>query len=400
MTLIIAAAPITTLFAVSLMTELPFTALLLALILLVEARKVSGGRALLAGLLGAAAFLTRTNAIVLLAAIPIVLLPQRLYRQTLAFVAPLLAAIAGWQTWCATRSFRAADLTTAYYTSYTSFYAWTFSWADLPHRVWANADGIIESLARLVLFHNGDEPWIRALSWVITAAAAGGVVNLYRRGIRYYPTFAALLVVVLLLWQYPPDQRFVYPLFPLYVAGLATKMMEIGSVAVRSWKTATGGNRVAAIPVLLAIAGLSIGSVWSDVEGTFVLLPSYFSERQEQLTRLHPVWQWIAGNTAADARFAACDDALLYLYSRRHGYTEVILPGVIYGDQAIAVPAYIEGLPAMWRRVGITHVLFTDFDFLRDLHTPGHDALGRLLSGSPQFQLLYADKAARVYAVR
>ena len=293
LTALMSLAPITTLFAVSLMTELPFTAVLLALMLLIERREITARQALVAGLLGAAAFLIRTNAIVLVVAVPALLIPRRRYRQAAAFVAPMLIAIAGWQGWCATRAFHATDDINAYYTSYAAFYARTFSWADLPHRIWANADAIIESLARLVLFQSGDEPWMRALAWVMMAAAAAGVVSLFRRGMRYYPAFAVLLLAELLLWQYPPDQRFVYPLLPLYVAGLATKLSEIAGLAGRSWKTSTGANRVAAVPVLVAIAALVIGSVWSMAQGTVVVLPDYFHERQRQLSRLQPVWAWI-----------------------------------------------------------------------------------------------------------
>ncbi len=400
LTVLVAAAPITTLFAVSLMTELPFTAVLLGLLLLIEGREFSSRRSFVAGLLGAAAFLIRTNAIVLAAGVPLLLALRRRYRQAVAFLAPMAAAIAGWQLWCATRGFHARDDITAYYTSYATFYARTFSWADLPHRVWTNTDAIIESLARLVLFHGGDEPWLRALSWVMTAAAVAGVVALFRRGIRYYPVFAALLAGVLLLWQFPPDQRFVYPLFPLYVAGLATKLAEVAGLAVKSWKTGARANRVAAIPVLAAIALLAGASLWSTMQGTLVLLPDYFGERQRQLARLQPVWHWIAASTPPEARFAACDDTLLYLYSGRRGYTEPILPAVVYGSPAATVPGYIEGLPALWRQVGVTWVLFTDYDFQRDLHEPGHDALARLLADPKRFRLLYSDGAARVYFMR
>jgi hypothetical protein len=400
LTALVAAAPVTTLFAVSLMTELPFTAMLLALILVIEGGEFSSRRCLVAGVLGAAAFLIRTNAIVLVVAVPVLLIPRRRYRQALAFVTPMMIAIAGWQAWCATRAFHARDDITAYYTSYTAFYVRTFSWADLPHRLWTNADAIIESLARLVLFSAGDDPWLRAISWVITAAAAAGAWSVFRRGIRYYPLFAALLVAVLLLWQYPPDQRFVYPLFPLYLAGLATKLAEVAGLALRNWKTGAGANRVTAAAVLLAITALAVGSLWSTVQATLVLLPEYFAERQRQLIRLQPAWRWIAENTPANARFAACDDTLLYLYSGRRGYTEPILPGVVYGSQETTVPPYIAGLPALWRQVGVTHVLLTDYDFVRDLHERGHDALARLLSDSRRFQPLYSDRASRIYAVR
>jgi hypothetical protein len=50
--------------------------------------------------------------------------------------------------------------------------------------------------------------------------------------------------------------------------------------------------------------------------------------------------------------------------------------------------------------LGVTHVLLTDYDFLRDLHAPGHEALARLLGDPRRFRLLYFDPAARIYGVQ
>jgi len=147
------------------------------------------------------------------------------------------------------------------------------------------------------------------------------------------------------------------------------------------------------------MAALAIGSLCAGTYGTAVVLPDYFHERQTQLARLQPAWHWIAANTPPDARFAACDDTLLYLYAGRRGYTEPILPAVVYGTPEKTVPPYIASLPALWKQIGITHVLLTDYDFVRDLHSLGHDELARLLSQSQRFRLVYSDPAARVYAL-
>src|SRR5258708_24422507 len=141
LTLMLAVTPMTIVFSTSLMTEIPCTAALLAVLLMVETEeKLSTKRALLAGLCAAAAFLIRTNVIVLIVSVPALLIVRRNYRAALSFAAPLFTAIAGWFAWCATHASPFHDDILSYYTSYVGFYIKTFSLHDLPLRLWVNAD--------------------------------------------------------------------------------------------------------------------------------------------------------------------------------------------------------------------------------------------------------------------
>ncbi len=397
-TVLLAFGPMTTIFAVTPMTELPFSVLLLGVMLLIEGREdLSPQHAFLAGGIAAAGFLMRTNAIALAASVPFVLLLRRRIKPAFAFFAPLGAAILGWQGWCALNAYPAKDDVLSYYTSYVGFYLRTFSWAELPHRLWVNLDAVIEWQARLVLFHVGNEFWIRPVAWVMTAAAAAGVVTLYRRGFRQYPVFAALFIVVLLFWKYPPDQRFVYPLLPLYIAGLATKLHEIAALAVVTWRTKPAADRVAAVVMLALIAALAGGSLFLMLRGTVSLLPDYFQECETRMAQMQPVYGWIASHTAPGDRFAAYDDTLLYLYAGRHGYTVPVLPRLVYEQNPEAVSAYVLGLPELWRARQVSYVLVTASDFRRDLHTPAQDSLARLVQDRTHFQPVYADPTAQVY---
>lgn len=397
-TVLLAFGPMTTIFAVTPMTELPFSVLLLAVMLLIEGREdLSARQAFLAGVIAAAGFLMRTNAIALAASVPFVLLLRRRIKPTLAFFAPFGIAILGWQGWCALNAYPAKDDVLSYYTSYVGFYLRTFSWAELPHRLWVNLDAVIEWQARLVLFHVGNEFWIRPVAWVMTAAAAAGVVTLYRRGFREYPSFAVLFIVVLLFWKYPPDQRFVYPLLPLYIAGLATKLHEIAALAVVTWRTKPAADRVAAVVMLALIAALAGGSLFLMLRGTVSLLPDYFQECETRMAQMQPVYGWIASHTAPADRFAAYDDTLLYLYAGRRGYTVPVLPRLIYEQNPEAVGAYVLGLPELWRARQVSYVLVTASDFRRDLHTPAQDSLARLVQDRTHFQQVYRDPAAQVY---
>jgi hypothetical protein len=396
--LVMAVGPMTAIFATAPMTELPFTAVILAVLLLIEARdELSVRRALLAGMLAAAAFLIRTNALAFAVSVPFLLVITRKYRPAVAFMLPLAAATAGWLSWCAAHAYPSHDNILSYYTSYVNFYIRTFSLSDLPQRVWVNADALIEALAGLILFTTGQELWIRVVAWVMTAVATAGTVILFRRGLRHYCVFAVVFIVLLLFWQYPPDKRFVYPLLPLYIAGLVTKLTEIGKLAVVTWRTGGGANRSASVVALSMTFLVAGGSAVSMVYGLGRVLPAYFEDRQQERAQMLPVYRWIAASTRAGERFAAYDDALLYLYAGRSGYTVPILPTLVYDNDPEAISNYVYSLPELWREKQVTYLLVTRGDFQRDFHTPAQDALNRLVQDRSRFQPLYKDAIAQVY---
>jgi hypothetical protein len=399
LTLILAVTPMTIVFSTSLMTELPCTAALLAVLVMVEKpEKLSTRRALLAGLCAAAAFLIRTNVIVLIVSVPAVLILRRSYRAALAFAAPLFAAIAGWFAWCAAHASPFHDDILSYYTSYIGLYIKAFSWQELPERLWLNADSICEYLARLVLFQNSDEMGFRILGWVITAAAIRGVVILYRRGMRHYIAFAALSTGVLLIWHYPADYRFVYQMLPLYIAGLVTQLAAVVSLILESWRLRKMSNRVAAVLVSAVVALIGCGSAVSIGHGVLWELPEYYNDREVATQRMLPVYRWIGYNIAADARFAAYDDTMLYLYTGRRGYTTPILPRVVYNSEAGKTHDYItREMPELWRQKRVNYVLVTEYDFRRDLHKPALESLVRLVQDRTRFEPVYADQTVQLY---
>jgi hypothetical protein len=394
LTLIPAFCPITILLGVSPLTELPFCVVLLSLMLLLGAKREAW---LLAGTLAALAFLIRSNSIVLAVSVPLLLILQRRIRAAMAFLTPLAAAIVGWQFWCFRNASTATDDMVVYYTSYVKFYVQTFSWPDFPHRMWVNFAAIMEALAKLVLFSVDNTFGARVLGWLLTITAAAGVVSLFRQGIRHYPAFAALFVSVLVLWQYPPDTRFVYPLFPLYVAGLATKLLEVATIAVATWRKKPGPDRAVVVLMLSLILLIPAAAAASQVNGIFVVLPQYFGDRENQRAEMMPVYSWIAANTPAEDRFSAYDDTLLYLNAGRRGYTVPLLPRLVYSLDTNPVRDYVAGLGTFWRAKHVSYVLVTKYDFQRDLHDVALDSLRDLVQDRTRFQPLYSDRTAQVY---
>jgi hypothetical protein len=252
-------------------------------------------------------------------------------------------------------------------------------------------------LARLVLFSVDNIFGLRVIGWLLTVTATAGVVTLVRRGHWHYPAFAALFIAVLVLWQYPPDTRFVYPLFPLYVAGLATKLRDIAALAVTTWREKGGADRVAVVVMVSLIVLIAAGARGSAANGIAFVLPSYFGDREMQRADMIPVYNWIAAHTGSEERFSAYDDTMLYLNASRRGYTVPLLPRLVYGTEPNDVRQYISGLGTFWREKRVAYVLVTKYDFRRDLHEDALNSLTAMVQDHTRFQPLYSDQTAQVY---
>ncbi len=401
LTAVMAFGPMTILFTLNLMSEMPVTVLLLGLMLLLETRnEVPPRRALGAGLLAAAAFLVRTNAIVLIVSAPVLLLWRGQKRAAAWFATPLALSIAGWQIWIARNGFRATDDVLSYYTSYAGFYVRTFTWTGFPERLLINAAVLIESAGRLVLFNSSDEMWfIRPIVWIMTVLAVWGIATLVNRGMQHYPLFALLSCGVLLLWQFPPDARFLFPLFPLYLAGLGTTLSARWKPLGPSLQGAKTGNPFASGLINGSIIMIVGVAVFAEVRAIASLLPSYLYDREVERAQLITSYAWIRANTAAGDVFSANDDTLLYLYTGRKGYTQVALPKCFYPTDSNALAEYMDGLPEFWRKKDVSYLLITKYDYRRAFHSQAPEGMRRAVAFASRFPLVYSDPVVQIFRI-
>jgi hypothetical protein len=87
---------------------------------------------------------------------------------------------------------------------------------------------------------------MKTLVQVIGVAMIVGLVRLVRRGIAVdYAMFALFSVGILLIWHYPPNERFVLPLFPLLLAGLIEELDHIVEMLRGAFRHKDAGQRIA-----------------------------------------------------------------------------------------------------------------------------------------------------------
>jgi hypothetical protein len=392
-------SPMAAVFSFSLMPELLFTALLLGAIMLAERASVADTAwwlPLLAGVAGALAYLTKSSAGPLLITVPLCYALRRQFKKAVLYMAAMLPAVVGWQWWLSGHLSRSWDLVTLYYTNYVGFQIYNVTLGDLPLVMWHNLDGILMGAGRLLTF---DVPFgSKHLERLAAVAAIAGCARMARRTHQLqYPTFACGFSLALLVWHYPPDQRFVFPLYPPLLAGLWTELENVYQVLRVSWRKPAFADRAAALAGAGVLAALALLIAFTSTYGLFRFLPDVFASYRSDLAARRPAYEWLAHNAAPEAKVFAYDDPLLYLYSGRRSCNLPIPPKLYYHNDQAGIDKMLVNLPDFASEYQLNYVLIAKDDFYRDLHERGAQCLKQAVEGNRIFQPLYKTSAVTVY---
>jgi hypothetical protein len=398
MVLIAGLSPVTVVFSFSLMPELLFTALLLMSVILAERAmkpESSVSMAVLAGVLAGLAYLTKSIAAPLLFTVPLCFALRKHYKKAGLFFATMLPAVAGWQWWVARHLTHSWDLVTLYYTNYVGFQTYNVPLRDLPLVIWYNLDGFLGGAGKLLIF---DLPYgAKALERVVAIAAIAGCVRLaVRRRELQYPVAALGMSAILLVWHFPPDQRFVFPLYPLLLMGLATEIGNIGRVLQRTWAKPVFSERFAAAGVGALLAGIAAFAVFCTIFGLAHFIPDLFASYRADFEARRPAYEWIALHAPADANVYAYEDPLVFLYAGRRACSLPIPPKFFYHGDNGGVDKLMASMADFARGYRLDYLLLTPDDYHRDLHAMGTHGLTAAMQSS-SFREVYASTGAAIY---
>lgn len=346
---LIALNPVTAIFGVSVMPELLFTLLCFGSLALVEKAPGRWCTAAIAGVLGALAYLDRTAALPLLFTVPVCLLARRRWAAAVAYVGGMSPAVAGWAWWCRDHRVRTSDPTLLFHTDYFGQYISNLDWRDLPETVSTNLAGLISSAGRLLLFHSDSTAAGLYGTYVAGAIVTVAAIILLwnsRHATPQFGAFAAAYCAILLVWNYPPNQRFVLPLLPFALAGVAA--------AVRPF----------AMPARAAILALAVG-----VNGytLFHSVPQILDADAARMAQANGAAAWIERNTPGGSRFYAYDDALFYLRTGRQAIAPHLLNKSSHLDDRRPIVEFFRAIPDWSRARGLNYAFVTPGDFSRDL---------------------------------
>lgn len=391
LTVVAALNPVMILFGLSLMPEMLFITLFLAAILL--APRSPG----IAGLVGGLAFLTKTAGLPLLVSIPICYLLKKRFHAAVCFTAVMLPAVAGWNLWIARHLTHSTDLVTLYYTDYAGFRKLNVPLNNLPLVMWRNLDAFLTGAGTLLTFDVALWEWPFVERMIGLAAIAGALRLSFRARNLEYPFVALLFSMMLLVWHYPPNERFLLPLYPMLLAGFAVEMKFVGRAIHGAWTGGQAGHRLAAGAMAVAVSSVLLYSGAGTIAGDFAFLPKYIESRRSSLEKQRAAYRWLTRHTTEQANVFAYQDPLIFLYTGRHACSLRIPPRLVYTNDAAGIRRLLTGVPRLADEHHIEYLFLTPRDFQLDLPQSQVAEWSSIVRTTPVFQEAFRSADTAIY---
>jgi hypothetical protein len=391
----LALSPTLVFFSVTLMPDLLFTALvgLASLALMQPGRRW----VLIAGLAAGAAYLTKTAALPLLALAPVWLALRGERARAAWFLAASLPCAAAWHVWAAAHTSAGGVEAWLYYTNYFGYRLRLFGIGDLPVMVWKNAGALLSGIGGLFIFNLGDTHWGTQLARLVAFGSIAGAVRMARRsGVTPYHWFTAGYIAMLLVWHFPPAERFLIPVMPLLAAGLYTELRHLAGM-LRTSIAAGGAHRILAVSLACVLAAMGLWTATSAYGALRYDLPGILAQHRALTALRQGAYQWARENTPSDAAFLAYHDAPLYLSTGRHAMRVTLSPRPFYTGASDAYKEPFRHLDDTMRALGLDYLIVTPADFHSDLPPAEQAALRELMLGGGAFERVYESRGVAIY---
>jgi hypothetical protein len=402
--LLVAVNPYMLVFSSTLVSELSYTALMLAAMLLTE--RATRASAIAAGTVAGLAYLTRSAGIVFLVAGPLYLWMRHKHREAVLWACAMLPFVAGWIVWTRLHQVPTSDPALIYYTDYLRYELYSISLHDLPVFVWKNIDGLLLGLGSLVLPNVASSFIFKTVAQVIAIAMISGVVRMIRRGamgsgmVQLYALLAAGSCAQLVVWHFPPNERFVLPFLPLAVAGLMTEMEHLSAMLRKGLQHRDASQRVVAAGMLLAVSCVLVGAVGLQIYVGQVLLPEQETAHRVANADRIASYDWIRTKLPQDATLLSSEDALLYLNTGRHAIRRTLPPPYWYREDHARIIDWMSNFRTFGQEHGLTYLAFTGVDFRQGITDDDRDAIAKAIRSSPDLSPMYQTETATVYRLR
>lgn len=276
-------------------------------------RPASMRRAVLLGAGIAACVLVRSNAIVLLPAVAIVLVARRRWRDMALVALATIVCLLPWQLWTAAHSGALPAPLQGNYESYTSwwFRGLAVMGAGMVPTTLAMT-GVATTRMFAVLFSpigGSAAHWVTLIA--LAALAVAGVRSTWRR-IPVTLLFLAGYMVLVMLWPFPPE-RFVWAVWPLLLlilaVGASAAVAEVRTLGSRMFE------RPGQVALTAAFAWVAIGYGLYEVRGA---RGSWWSSvPRANAPRISAASDWVSEHTERAQVIAAEDEGAVYLYTGR-----------------------------------------------------------------------------------
>jgi len=391
--------PYMILFGTGVFTEVFFTAWVLGVFLL--ARRDGLQWAILAGAAAGCAYLSRTAGIALLISMPAWYLWRRDLRRAVGFAAGMIPFVLGWMLWSRHNMLATADHTLIYYTDYVKYEFLTIGLDNLHIVLWKNLDGLLYGMGGWAIPQVIQSTPAKVLTEVLGIAMILGIVRLVRRGIGVqYCFFAIVSSAMLIVWHFPPNERFVLPLAPLLLAGLITELEHLAAMIRLAFRHKDVGQRVAAAGMAACVAAVVLGAVVLQFIMAFSYLNNSAQQQRAKLTEVRAAYTWIDQNVPDSAKILSNDDPILYLYTGHRGNWVPMTPKAWYAEDHASIVATYRNIATYCRSRGFEYFYSTTDDTIRWMDDPEQTrAVRRALHDNPELTPVFEYGFGTVYKV-
>jgi hypothetical protein len=353
-----------------------------------------------AGILAGAAYLTRTAGIALFVSSIVWLMMQRQRRNAGIFATITAPAIIGWSLWTRTHLLHVTDHSLMYYIDYMGFQKLNVGLDNLVVVLWKNIDQILYGMGSLMLPKVLDGLPVKILTQVIAVAMIAGVIKLVRKGACVdYAIFGMISVAILAVWHYPPNERFVLPLYPLLLAGLFVEMEHLWTMLRGAFVRPKWGDRVVAAGFGGVTACVLLVSIGLQCFLTFVFMQQSTGQKRARLSERRAAYSWMRTHLPAGANVFSYDDPLLYLYSGHAGTSNPLLPRLWYAEDHAKIVDSYRNFAAFCQKHGLSYVYFTTEDASRETGEDDRKAIEALIRTDPGLSLVQTVGFGTIYKV-
>lgn len=403
---IVALSPYTLLFSTTLLSEPLFAALLLASLLLAERAadndpRNPAGLALLSGIVMGFAYLARSSGIVAIAALPAFFWWRRQPCLAFPFLLGMLPFVISWTAWARIHQTHTSDPMLMYYVDYASYEVYNIPFKSIPLVLWKNIDGLIGAFGSMILIKFSDSPFLKMVQLTLGVAVIAGLIRLAKNGRCLSFLFFALgNAFLLLIWHFPPDQRFIYPLLPLVMAAFWTEMEHRIKLFLAGLHNPDWGQRIAARGLLAAL-GLTL-SVSLALQAYFTLYHLPRDGNDVRTTRIAQTsaYEWIAKNTDPSAAFISTVDPFFYLQTGRHAIRLTVPPILWYRNDHDSIKDLFRDLVPYAREHKLDYVYHAGLDFIWGVDDEDRLNIDKTIRSNRDLVTMFQKDASIIYKVR
>jgi hypothetical protein len=354
--------------------------LLLSIVLLERDRIAWSGAA--AGI----AYLVRTASIALVAGALVWLLWKRRWRDAGIFCIVFAPFFLSWSAFTATHADPSLAKVWTFYLSYTGFYARNVSLDLLPNLLWTNFQMLVAGFGGLLFFNGGADVLEINFARLLFFASVSGLIRETRmKGVGPYIFCAFFYSLLLLSWNYIPQERFAYPLLPLLLHGFVFELRHLAGIL----RASAQRQKAAAVMVGALLAAGLLWTVQRNLLAAWQFAPSIATRYHPLLAGRETAYAWVRANTPSHANFLASDDTILRRATGRHGVGFHVPTRFLYTNDRQAILAYHRDIVPRMRAENLQYLWIGPNDLELDLRPEDRAEIRRHWLSLPELETVY-----------